>query len=158
MSHYACPVCTGPTSVVETRRSKKGLRRRRRCDANHRFTTVELPHDTSKRAVGLIKWLTDKLDPDIADYALEEMRAIVAGIPEEPDDDQETTPDTTGLDAPVHSPFAPDAGHRHEIGPVADISWGEKAIDLGGSTDPHSSRTTADPHQVSAQGTPRASD
>lgn len=86
MSHYACPVCTGPTSVVETRRSKKGLRRRRRCDNNHRFTTVEVPHDTGKRATSLIKWLTAKLDPEIADYALEEIRLIMTGTPEEPEE------------------------------------------------------------------------
>jgi hypothetical protein len=87
MSHYSCPVCTGSTSVIETRVSKKGLRRRRRCANNHRFTTFELPHDTGKRAIDLVKWLSANLDAEIAEYALEEIRAIVAGTPPEPEED-----------------------------------------------------------------------
>lgn len=87
MSHYGCPICSEPTSVIETRLSKSRLRRRRRCVNNHRFTTLELPHDTGKRAVGLVKWLTKNLDPEIAGYAQEEIRAIMAGIPQEPDEE-----------------------------------------------------------------------
>jgi hypothetical protein len=94
MSHYSCPECSGSTSVVETRKAKKGLRRRRRCDNNHRFTTFEVPHNTGKRAVDLVKWLTDKLDPEIADYALEEIRAIMSGQPPEQDDTDDTLPST----------------------------------------------------------------
>lgn len=84
MSHYSCPICSGSTSVIETRLSKGRLRRRRRCPANHRFSTIELPHETAKRVTRLITWLGKQgLCPDIASYASEQLQEILAGIPEE---------------------------------------------------------------------------
>lgn len=95
MSHYSCPTCSGSTSVIETRVSKKGLRRRRRCNLNHRFTTIELPHDTGKRVSGLINWLTKQgLEPDLVDYAQDELKAIMSGQPPEDDEDEISQPST----------------------------------------------------------------
>lgn len=95
MSHYSCPTCSGSTSVIETRVSKKGLRRRRRCGLNHRFTTIELPHDTGKRISGLINWLTKQgLEPDLVDYAQDELKVIMSGQPPEDDEDEISQPPT----------------------------------------------------------------
>lgn len=37
-----CPECGGETSVTDSRPSGANVRRRRRCDNDHRFTTIEL--------------------------------------------------------------------------------------------------------------------
>ena len=114
MSHYSCPVCTGLTSVIETRVSKKGLRRRRRCGQDHRFTTIELPHDTGKRITGLISWLTKQgLDPDLVEYAQEELKAIMSGqLPEQDDADYVTT--ITDPNPPT-APAGSSAPEPHQI-------------------------------------------
>lgn len=36
-----CPSCAGKSMVVDSRPDKKGIRRRRRCDCGHRFSTIE---------------------------------------------------------------------------------------------------------------------
>jgi transcriptional regulator NrdR family protein len=38
-----CPVCDTPTEVYDTQREGEGVRRRRRCENNHRFNTFEGP-------------------------------------------------------------------------------------------------------------------
>ncbi len=37
-----CPSCNLPSAVLETRTTKLGIRRRRRCECGHKFTTVEV--------------------------------------------------------------------------------------------------------------------
>jgi len=38
-----CPVCDLPTEVYDTQREGEGVRRRRRCENDHRFNTFEGP-------------------------------------------------------------------------------------------------------------------
>ena len=41
-----CPVCNGPTGVVDSRPNDESVRRRRRCfDCGHEFRTIELDED-----------------------------------------------------------------------------------------------------------------
>jgi hypothetical protein len=143
MSHYSCPTCSGSTTVVETRKSKKGLRRRRRCDHNHRFTTFELPHDTGKRAINLIKWLTAKLDPEIAGYALSEIRFIMAGQPPEQDDTDATT-------SPLCSSGSPDREHPY---PEAATTSPEGQGTLWPASDLHQGGASSPPSQVTIPST-----
>jgi hypothetical protein len=87
MSHYSCPECSSSTHVIETRLSKTRIRRRRQCVTGHRFTTLEVPHDTSKKLKELVKWLASQgLAPDIADYARSEIDSIITGSPSEADE------------------------------------------------------------------------
>jgi transcriptional regulator NrdR family protein len=81
MSHYSCPECSGSTTVTETRTSYAHVRRRRRCSNGHRFSTIEIPHDTSERMAGLINWLSRQrvIDDDIAAYAHAQLDHIVYG-------------------------------------------------------------------------------
>lgn len=45
-----CPECGKPTDVIDTRsRGDGGVRRRRRCFNQHKFTTIELPVQRTKR-------------------------------------------------------------------------------------------------------------
>lgn len=84
MSHYSCPECSGSTTVIETRLSHSRLRRRRKCPNGHRFSTLELPHDTTTKVIELITWLTKQnLDSETADYARSQIGSIMLGIPAE---------------------------------------------------------------------------
>jgi hypothetical protein len=90
MSHYSCPECSGSTSVIETRLSNSRIRRRRQCVNRHRFTTLEVPHNTRKRLHELMKWLgTQGLASDIVDYAKSEITSIITGSPSEADEAEE---------------------------------------------------------------------
>lgn len=41
-----CPLCNGPTSVVDSRPDEESVHRRRKClDCGHRFGTIELDED-----------------------------------------------------------------------------------------------------------------
>lgn len=41
-----CPLCNGPTSVVDSRPDEESVHRRRKClDCGHRFGTIELDAD-----------------------------------------------------------------------------------------------------------------
>jgi len=41
-----CPLCNGPTGVVDSRPDEESVHRRRRClDCGHRFGTIELDED-----------------------------------------------------------------------------------------------------------------
>ena len=87
MSHYRCPVCTGASSVIETRVSYSRLRRRRSCAEGHRFTTVEVPHDTAKKLHELAAWLCKQgLDSEVADYARGQITSILHGSSEDNED------------------------------------------------------------------------
>lgn len=37
-----CPKCGGTSQVLDSRANESGIRRRRRCEAGHRFTTQEV--------------------------------------------------------------------------------------------------------------------
>lgn len=88
MSHYSCPICSGSSSVIETRASNARLRRRRTCGEGHRFTTIELPHETPKKLKELVGWLGKQgLDPEIVDYAKEELGVILFGLKSDADED-----------------------------------------------------------------------
>lgn len=130
MSHYSCPVCTGSTSVIETRISQKGLRRRRSCRGGHRFTTIELPHDTGKRVTGLINWLTKQhwFDEDLVDYTKDELKAILSG--QLPENDDEPT---------IQGPTSSDCGHQGSAGAAAE--------EAGSTPDVHQGSTEAEPPQ-----------
>jgi len=153
MSHYSCPDCSGPTTVIETRRNRNGrLRRRRRCALNHRFSTVELPHDVARRTTDLIAWLTGQgLCPDIASYGLEQLQNILAGIPDEP---EEEISDTGGMDPSVQSPGPSDGQHPGSLGSrliealtevVEKTRQGE-----GTSSDLHQGGSPPSPHEGDA--------
>jgi hypothetical protein len=96
MSQYNCPICSGSTSVIETRASNGRLRRRRTCPVGHRFTTIEVPHQTPKKLKELVDWLGKQgLDPDIVSYAKEELGVILFGMKSEADDEpEEGSPET----------------------------------------------------------------
>lgn len=80
MGKYYCPECSGISGVVETRISYARLKRRRACKAGHRFTTIEIPHDTPKKINQLVDWLQKQgLDPDITAYAKEQVGQILLG-------------------------------------------------------------------------------
>ena len=80
MSHYSCPECQGTTTVIETRLSNSRLRRRRKCiKEGHRFSTIEVPLDTAQRMTELVKWLTQHIGPELAEYAHEQVGAIMLG-------------------------------------------------------------------------------
>ncbi len=84
MSHYSCPECSGSTTVIETRLSNSRLRRRRKCSNNHRFSTIEIPHEATQKIDELITWLSKQnLDSEIADYARGQVASIMTGIPAE---------------------------------------------------------------------------
>jgi transcriptional regulator NrdR family protein len=84
MSHYSCPICSGPSSVIETRVSQTRLRRRRACAQKHRFTTIEVPHQAPKELKKLMNWLAKGgLNPELVDYAKEQINAILFGTAEE---------------------------------------------------------------------------
>lgn len=40
-----CPTCSGKTVVIETRENDQGIRRRRWCSNDHKFTTLEVVMD-----------------------------------------------------------------------------------------------------------------
>jgi hypothetical protein len=95
MSHYSCPICSGSSSVIETRASNARLRRRRTCGAGHRFTTIELPHDTPKKLKGLVDWIAKQgLDPELVDYAKEELKIIIFGGISDSDAEELEAPQT----------------------------------------------------------------
>lgn len=53
----ACPLCGGDTKVVETRKTKSGARRRRRCDhvgCPGKVTTLEVVMGASDRRAGAL--------------------------------------------------------------------------------------------------------
>ena len=50
-----CPTCGGKTSVIESRQSTPGIRRRRRCAAAHRSYTEEAFVEPPKRAYASCK-------------------------------------------------------------------------------------------------------
>lgn len=68
MSQALCPECKSPSSVVETRAAFDSLRRRRKCANGHKFSTIEVSNDTSKKIVDLVAWcirnnITDDFEP-----------------------------------------------------------------------------------------------
>lgn len=82
MSHYSCTTCGAATTVIETRVSFSNIRRRRKCFNEHKFTTVELPHDTADRIASLIDWLGKQgLDPELVEYGQDMLKAIMRGDP-----------------------------------------------------------------------------
>jgi hypothetical protein len=95
MSHYSCPICSGSSYVIETRASSSRLRRRRTCGEGHRFTTIELPHETPKKLKGLVDWLAKqgRLDPDMIAYARDELKIIIQGGVSDADAEDEDEPE-----------------------------------------------------------------
>lgn len=59
-----CPECGAESGVSETRETASGLRRRRKCEAGHRFTTYEVlgVDPTSMRDGRAIVVSTSKLE------------------------------------------------------------------------------------------------
>lgn len=56
------------------------MKRRRSCKNGHRFTTIEVPHKAPKKINELVDWLQKQgLNPDIADYAKEQVGQILLG-------------------------------------------------------------------------------
>jgi hypothetical protein len=145
MSHYSCPICSGSTTVIETRLSNSRLRRRRRCPVNHRFTTIEVPHEVVKKTNELIAWLTKQhiIDADLASYAKDELKAIFAGTTQEDPDD--APPATTPICGPTGT-------HGQHPGPEAGPEETGQAPSILGWATP-----TGDP-QVEAQDAARPED
>jgi hypothetical protein len=155
MSHYNCPTCSGSTSVIETRVSKKGLRRRRRCGLNHRFTTIELPHDTGKRITGLINWLTKQgLEPDLVDYAQDELKAIMSGQPPEDDDHDIEAISQPSTDTIICGPTGTHSQDPESPGP-AEAASENLDIQADPRTESRIGSTTASPaYQAASETTP----
>lgn len=54
-----CPECSGRSHVKDTRSSPDGLRRRRECvECGHRWTTIEITHNTFRSARKAVKAMT----------------------------------------------------------------------------------------------------
>lgn len=53
MSLYQCS-CGEKTEVIDTRTAYKRLRRRRKCKAGHRFSTVEVPLESTTNLKDLV--------------------------------------------------------------------------------------------------------
>lgn len=63
----ACSECGARTTVLDSRKSGKTVRRRRSCDVcGHRHTTYEIPR-TDERVGELITWVLSALDNEEED-------------------------------------------------------------------------------------------
>ena len=57
-SNRKCPICKSPSSVIDSRESKQGFRRRRKClKCNFRWTTFEVREKLWKAVVKMLKTL-----------------------------------------------------------------------------------------------------
>lgn len=84
MGRFACPECSGPTSVIETRLSNIRLKRRRVCLNGHRFTTLEIPVDCQRKLKELVSWFEKQgLHSEFVDYAKTQIDNILLGIDED---------------------------------------------------------------------------
>jgi hypothetical protein len=84
VGRYLCPTCSGPTRVIETRLADDRLKRRRACEENHRFNTIEVPIDARGSLKELMDWLGKHIDSDLVEYGKSEVDRILLGI-EEPE-------------------------------------------------------------------------
>jgi hypothetical protein len=81
MSQYLCS-CGDQTDVIDTRRSSKRLRRRRKCPQGHRFSTLEVPLDSGPRLKALVLfWAQELGDPEMAEHLNQGIDMILLGTP-----------------------------------------------------------------------------
>jgi hypothetical protein len=83
LGRYLCPTCSGGTRVIETRLSSHRIKRRRACEQDHRFNTLEVPAGAVRELSELIDWLGKHINPDHVDYAKSEIARILLGANEE---------------------------------------------------------------------------
>lgn len=81
MSLYHC-VCGEKTDVIDTRSSYKRLRRRRKCKAGHRFSTIEVPLESTTDVKKMVTfWATEigEIDTDMIVSISESIDQIMLG-------------------------------------------------------------------------------
>jgi hypothetical protein len=84
LGRYLCPTCSGGTRVIETRLSSDRIKRRRACEQDHRFNTLEVPADSGRKLKELIDWLSrQSINSEIVDYGKAQIDTILLGTNEE---------------------------------------------------------------------------
>lgn len=71
---FRCPVCSGPSAVIDSRQSPEGIRRRRACHEGHRFRTYEVLTNSEHDLSGLLA----KIGRALAE--LQDLRIAVSGM------------------------------------------------------------------------------
>jgi transcriptional regulator NrdR family protein len=83
MSLYHC-TCGLSSAVMDTRVSHQRLRRRRRCPADHRFSTLEVPLEARDKLIEIIVWSAERAahdGEDLRSFVGEQVDHILLGKP-----------------------------------------------------------------------------